>query len=395
MTAPVDNKDRVASAPPDAAADTSEGLTLVDLLLLLMQSWKLLVFGPLGLGLAALGITYLISPTFTARTVFLPPQQQQSMAAAALASLGAMQGLAGVAAGLRSPAEQYVALMQTTTVSDRIIERFGLDRVYDEEYRIDVRKELARNVRITAGRRDGLISVEVDDENPQRAADMANRYVEELRQMTGTLAITEAQQRRAFFQGQLAKTREKLVEAQQALQSSGFSQGAIKAEPRAAAEGYARLRAETTAAEIRLQSMRRSLTDAAPEVQQQLEVVSALRRQLARLEASNDQAGDDVYVGRFREFKYHETLFDLFARQYEAARLDESREGALIQVVDPALVPEKKSRPKRALTAVIVTVASFIVLLVAVVGARIALQHQGDPQQSAKWARLRARLARR
>ena len=344
--------------PESAALVEDEGIGLFEVLAVLGQHLRLLIAGPLLAGLAALGITYLVAPTYTAVTTFLPPQQQQSTAASALAALGPLAGLAG-AAGVRTPADQYAALMQSVTVSDRIIDQFKLMSEYDVKFRIDARKQLTSNVRIAIGKKDGLITVEVDDKSPQRAADMANRYVDELRRMTSTIAVSEAQQRRVFFDRQLQQTRDRLTAAQQALQASGFSQGAIRAEPKAAAEGYARLRAEVTAAEVRLQAMRGNLVDDTPEVRQQQLTVAALRSQLSRLEQAGESAGGPDYVGKYREFKYQETLFELFARQYELARVDESREGALIQVVDVATPPETKSKPKRAITAIVAALAGF------------------------------------
>ena len=149
-----------------------------------------------------------------------------------------------MAANLRTPADQYVALMQSTTVCDRIVDQFKLMEVYDAKFRVDARKALASNVHFNVGKKDGLITVEVDDKSPQRAAEMANRLIDELRRMTDTIAVSEAQQRRKFFEQQLRQTQDKLVQAQQALQASGFTQGALKSEPRSAAEGYARLKAE-------------------------------------------------------------------------------------------------------------------------------------------------------
>lgn len=365
------------SLPADAGL--ASVVTLVD-------GWRWLLFVPLVVGAVTLGIAFLITPTFTGRTSFLPPQQQQSSAASALASLGALAGLAGGAASIRTPADQYVALMQSTTVADRIIDQFGLVAAYEAETRTDARRELGENVRMSVGKKDGLITVEVDDKRPQRAADIANRYVEELRRLTSTLAITEAQQRRAFFERQMQQTRDKLIAAQQELQSSGFSQGALRAEPRAAAEAYARLRAETTAAEVRLQTLRSSLADSTPEVSAQQSALAALRGQLARSEAANDATGGPDYIGKYREFKYQETLFDLFARQYELARVDESREGALIQVVDTAMPPERKSRPKRLLMAIIAGLATFA-LVAAVLLVRQTLR---DPVRRSAWTRLRA-----
>ena len=334
----------------DADID-DEGMTLGEMASALRERLGLLVVGPLAAGALALGVTYLIAPTFTAVTTFMPPQQAQSSAASALAALGPLAGLAGGAAGASNTGDRYVALMQSVTVSDRLIERFKLMDLYETKFRVDARKALSSSVRISLGKKDGLIRVEVDDTSPQRAADIANRYVDELRRITAGLAVTEAQQRRMFFEQQLQQSRERLVQAQQALQASGFNPGALKAEPKAAAEGYARLKAEVTAAEVRLQVTRGSLTDSAPEVRQQHATLTALREQLARTEQAAAPAGGPDYIGRYRDFKYQETLFDLYARQFELARVDESREGTLIQVLDPATPPERKSKPKRASTA--------------------------------------------
>lgn len=363
---------------------------LLDVLVPLAAHFKLLVFGPLLVGALALGVTYLIPPTFTATTVFLPPQQQQSAAASALASLGALSGLAGAAGAIKSPADQYVSLLRSTTVADRLIDEFGLMKVYESEYRFQARKSLAGHVEITLGKKDGLITVQVDDTDPKRAADLANRHVDALRRVTADLALTEAQQRRAFFELQLKQTRDKLTVAQQELQASGFNPGVLRAEPKAAAESYARIKGETTAAEVRLQTLRRSLADNTPEVQNQQAMFQALRSQLERLEAQADAPKGGDYLGKYREFKYQETLFELFARQYELARLDESRESALIQVVDTAIPPEYKSRPKRAFAALGAAAATALFLLLAVIIRFAWRSHKASPAVAEKMALLRS-----
>ena len=382
--------DELGRAPTELVED-EESVSLIELAVPLAESWKLLLIGPIVAGLIAYGITWLIPPTYTATTTFLPPQQQQSAANALLSSLGSLAGLASSSANLRTPADQYVALMQSTTVSDRIVEQFKLMEVYDKKYRVDTRKELADNVHFNVGKKDGLITVEVDDKSPQRAAEMANHLVDELRRMTDTIAVTEAQQRRKFFEQQLRQTQDRLVQAQQVLQASGFTQGALKAEPKSAAESYARLKAEVTAAEVRLQTLRGTLSNTSAEVQQQQNAVTALRDQLARLETqTNDARGGPDYVSKYREFKYQETLFDLFAKQYELARVDESREGALIQVVDPATAPEKKSKPKRVIVALLATLLASVTLVVFFVARRTWWRTTRDPANAADMEQLRA-----
>jgi uncharacterized protein involved in exopolysaccharide biosynthesis len=375
--------------------EAEDSVSLLDLAIPLVEHWKLWILGSLTIGLLALGAAFLATPIYTARTSFLPPQQQQSGMASALASLGGLAGLAGVAGAIKSPADQYVALMQSVSATDRLIDQFELMQVYESKYRFEARRALEQNTRIAIGKKDGLISVEVDDESPQRAAEMSNAYVEELRRMTSVLAVSEAQQRRMFFEKELKDARDQLEKAQQALQASGFNVGALRAEPKAAAESYARLKAEITAAEVRTQVLRGSLADSAPEVQRQLAQLSALRAQLARLEQATDTNVGPDYLTKYREFKYRETLFELFARQYEIARVDESREGALIQIVDPAVPPEYKSKPKRLFIAVAATLLSLLLLGMFILVRHFWRETAADPEGAAKVARLRAAFGRR
>jgi uncharacterized protein involved in exopolysaccharide biosynthesis len=318
----------------------------------LLKSWRILVAGTIGAGAIALGATFLISPTFTAKTSFLPPQQQQSNAIAAMASLGALASLAGNTGAIKSPIDQFISLMSSETVSDRIIDHFELMNVYDVELRSIARKRLNDNVRIIPGKKDGLIYIEVDDHDPKRAADIANHYIVELRRMASGIALTEAAQRRAFFESQLSQARERLKLAQETLQNSGFTAGDLKLEPKAAAEAFARLKAEQTTVEIRLRTLRATLSDSAPEVQRATATLDALKNEIDKAEASGaPHETSNGYVSKYRDYKYEEALFDIFARQFEIAKTDEIREGALIQIIDPALVPDRKSKPRRAMTA--------------------------------------------
>lgn len=359
-------------AAPWAAAEDAE-LSLGDILRPLRQRWLLLLITPLVAGVLGLGASFLIPPTFSAKATFLTPQTQGG-AAAALASLGNLASLAG-APSTRSPTDQLASLLASTTVADRLVDHFDLIKVYDKKFRMDARKELAENTRVAVGKRDGLISVEVEDRDPKRAAEMANQYIEELRTLTSRLALSEAQQRRAFFEGLMKKARDDLLKAQMALQSTGFNQGTLRAEPRAAAESYARIRAEVSAAEVKLEALRRALTDSASEVQRAQAELTALRAQLSRLERADASAAQPDYLLRYREFKYQETLFELFSRQFEIARVDEAREGAVIQVVDAAMPPERRARPKRS----VVAGATALVVLVLLATALVAQDRLRKP----------------
>jgi len=385
-----------SSAPPQADHDDDE-ISLLDLLETLAERFWLLALGPLAVGIVALGGSFLIAPTFTAKTVLMPPQAQQSAAASLIQSLGALGGVAGAAAGIKNPNDQIVALLKSRTLSDRIIDRFELMGVYKAKLRQDALKALSANVRVSAGK-DGLIAIEVDDKEPKRAADMANAYIAELSRLMGSLAITEAQQRRMFFEKQLKEARDNMTRAELALKSGGIEADIYKSSPQAAVTAVAQVQAQIAAQEVKLGAMRGYMTESASEFRQGLVELQALRAQLSKLESTEKsiQVGSSSdYVTRYRDYKYYETLFELFAKQYEIARVDESREGAVIQIVDPAMEPEWKSKPKRAMVAIIATLAAGFMLVLYVFVAKALRNASQDPATAAKlqgiWSAIRLR----
>lgn len=347
----------------DVRNDGDDEISLLDIALTLKDNLRLLVAGPVVVGVAVLGITFFITPSYTAKTQFLPPQQGGGgMAAAMLQGLGALGGLAGSTAGLKNPADQYIAFLKSNSVERQLVNRFKLKERYKEDFTVDAINSLESKTKISSGK-DGLISIEFDDKDPNFAAQLANAYVEELGKLLDRIAVTESQQRRKFFEDRLLQTKHKLIAAQTTLQASGFKEGALRAEPRAAAEAYAELKAKVTEAQVRLQSMQGSYTNQAPEYKLAQAQYRALAEQLVKAEDTNSANETDDYISKYREFKYQETLFELFAKQFELAKVDEAKEGALIQVVDVAHPPEKKSKPRKAMFAVVSTLAAGFGLL--------------------------------
>jgi uncharacterized protein involved in exopolysaccharide biosynthesis len=339
-------------------------ISLLDLLQVIVDNLRLLVLGPIICGLIALGITFTLKPTYTAKTQFLPPQQQQSSAASLLASLGAIGGITSTVTGIKSPADQYIAFMKSVSVQDAIIERFKLKDKFGVYQKADARIALTDRVRIASGK-DGLISVEADDKDPKFAAELANAYVDELRILLRRLAVTEAQQRRLFFEKQLQITKENLVKADLALKSSGINSSLLKLSPTTAVDSVARLKAGVSVQEVKLGSMRNYLTENSPEFKQAMSELASLKTQLSLAEKEEPASKSlSDYVARYREFKYQDTMFELFSRQFELAKVDESREGAVIQVLDVAEPPEKKAQPKNAMISIITTLTAGFILLI-------------------------------
>jgi uncharacterized protein involved in exopolysaccharide biosynthesis len=381
----------IAGPDPQSMPSDDDAISLLDLLQVVADNLRLLVLGPLVAGLLALGYSFTITPTFTANTKFMPPQQQQSGAAAMLAGLGALGGLAG-ATSIKSPADQYVAFLKSRSVQDTLVDHLKLLDRYETKSREDARIALGANVQIASGK-DGLITIEASDKEPAFSAQLANAHVEELGKLLNRLAVTEAQQRRLFFEKQLANAKDNLIKAEQALRTSGVNSSALKATPGAAVEGMARLKAGITAQEIKLASMRGYLTESAPDFKQAQTELAAMLGQMARAEreepTTGATSGETDYIAKFRDFKYHETLFELFAKQYELARIDESREGAVIQVLDAAQPPERKSKPNKAQIVIMSTLTAGFALLLFIFVRQALRGAVESPEIAEKVARLR------
>lgn len=365
-------------------------ISLLDLAIALGQHKKTLFVFPLMFALVALVASLLMTPIFTAKTVMMPPQQQQSGAASALASLGALAGIAGSAAGIKSPDEMYVAFLQSVTLQNALIEKFKLKERYEAKTLTDTHLKLKELVKISSDKKSGLISIEADDKDPAFAAELANAHVEQLKHMLGHLAVTEAQQRRLFYEQQLLKTQDALAQAEAdfraAKESSGMQVTAVIAESgvRASAE----LRAQIAAREVQLQALSRFATPQNPDLQRISSELSAMRAQLAKQEQGSGTSGQatptqQAAVKAYREIKAREAMMGVLTAQYESARVDEAKEGPLVQQVDVATAPERKSKPKRALIVIIATLAGlFLGLLVAFI--QHALQQSVQDAETAQ-----------
>jgi len=372
-------------------------ISLLDLATALGEEKATLFATPLITTLVAVVVSLLMTPIFTAKTVVMPPQQQQSGAAAALASLGGLAGLAGAAGGIKSPDEMYVAFMGSEGLQNRLIADLKLQERYEAKTLTDTRAALKAQVRFSADKKSGLINIEADDKDPAFAAELANRHVAELRTMLGRLAVTEAQQRRVFYEQQIQQTQDKLALAEVAFRAakekSGMQVTSVLAETgvRASAE----LRGQIASREVQLQAMSRFATAQNPETQRIASELAALRSQLNKTEQGSGEskaAASPLHqeaVKSYRDVKVQEAMLEVLIRQYELARVDEAKEGPLIQQVDVAMPPERKSKPKRA---VIVLAAAFAGLFLGVLVAfvrRALKKAQSDPASAGQWLALK------
>lgn len=331
----------------------------------------------LGATLLALVISFLLSPYFEATTVMIPPQSSSTGLGALSAALGgAGASLIGEGTfGIRNTGETYVSLLTSQSVENAVIRRFNLMSEYKKKRLSDARKILEKRVTVVYGTRDGLLRLTVEAHDPNRAAELANGYVDEFRKFSATLAVTEASRRRMFYEQELKNAKDKLADAEQQLKITEQKTGVMQldAQARALVSSAATLRAEIASKEVQIQSLQLSATEDNPVLLTARRELAAMQSQLSLLSSDRGDRSQNVilskgsisegsleYVRRWRDVRYYETLFELLARQFEIAQLDEARQGSTVQIVDKALPPDKKMPQYRVLKALIVALLSFL-----------------------------------
>ncbi len=352
------------------------GMTFREFLILVVRRRRLVTTMTIAAMVAGVAISLLLPVRYTATTELMTPQQVPS-AAMLINQLGNSSSLSAVAVSasalsLRNPDEIYIGMLSSRPVADAIIQKYGLAALYHAQDMTAARKKLAAYTKIST-EKTTFISISVTDKDKKRAADLANAYTEELRHLTQSMAAAEASQRREFYEGQVKDAKEGLVAAELALQQVQQSKGVIQPQDQAKAmiEGLATIRAEATAKDIELQALRSYSTDRNPQVQMTEKELSALQdaaRQLGEKQHTSgfsDLTLGDVpaaamqYLSAEHEVVYRQTLFDLLIKQYDAARLDEAKEATVIQVVEPAIPPDRKSSPHRTIIVLIFFVAGL------------------------------------
>jgi uncharacterized protein involved in exopolysaccharide biosynthesis len=312
-----------------------------------------------GAALAA-GVALLMPNMYTATALIVPPQKEQSTASMLIGQLGPLAAVAGADIGLKSPGEIYVGLLGSRTIADHLIEKFELQALYRKKTRSETRDRLKSQSRFVAGR-DSLLRIEVEDADPTRASAMANAYVAALDEQNRRLAVGEASLRRAFLEKQLNNEKNELAAAEEAMKDTQRRTGIIEVtgQTQVAIASIAQLRAQITAGEVALARLKMGATDENPAVAQTQSELDALQSELRKMERSSDrgpmlatsaipEAGLG-YIRRLRDLKYHEFLYELLSKQYEGARIDESKAAPPLQVIDLAVPPDKKSGPRRTL----------------------------------------------
>lgn len=366
---------------PAMISKKEDEISLLDVLTALARQKKTLVTVPLITGIVAIAIAFLITPKFTATAVILPPQQQQgSGVAAMLGQLGGLAGAAGSIAGLKNPNDLYVGMLESRTIADKLISRYDLKTRYDVETLDEARNKLKLFSTMSSDK-NGTISVLVEDKEAKFAAELANSFVSELTSLTKGLAISDAAQRRLFFEKQLITVKDDLANAEIALRKTQESTGLLQLDGQVQGiiRNVAQLEGTIAAKEVQLNSMRSFATSNNPDLMRLQNEIQGYRTQLEKLKVGKTSGDGDLmvptgkipevgveYIRSLRNVKYQETIFDLLSKQYELAKIDEARESSIIQILDVAVAAEKKAKPKRVIIILLGFVGgAFLAMLIA------------------------------
>jgi tyrosine-protein kinase Etk/Wzc len=400
--------DKDTSDASHITSHVEDKINLLDYLIVILKRKKLIVGITLGAAIITTIIVFIMTPIYVAETRILPPQTGSS-SSIALSMISQMAGSAGAQSlteslGLKSPSDLYVGMLESRTIADRIIDRFNLMKLYKADYREDARKQLLEDVFEAETDKDsGIITIDVEDKDPKRAADMANAFVEELKNLTKGLAVTEASQRRLFFEEQLKDIKMALVKAEEEMQGFQEKTGALQVDEQTKAiiEGIAMLRAQIAAKEVQLRVMRTYATAQNPDLQRAEDELKGLKAELGKLEGKGGSGHGPIiptgsmpeigteYVRKLRDLKFYEDLYELLTKQYEAAKLDEARYAAVIQVIDKAIPPEKIAKPKKILIILIATFTGFFLSLFVAFFAEYKEKASKEPENKKRFETLK------
>jgi uncharacterized protein involved in exopolysaccharide biosynthesis len=385
----------------DPAPETDE-INLLDLLLVLAKHWRMIVGVPCIVAVVTAIITLCMPNIYTAKAMILPGDDDKGLMGAMMAQMGGLANLAGGALGGPTKTDLYVTMLKSETIKDPVIDRFKLMQVYEAKFRTDAYKTLDAKVTISAGKKDGVLSISVDDKDPKRAAAMANAYVDELGKLAAGLSMTGAGKNRTFLEGRLAEAKADLAQAEEALKNfqSKYKAVSVTDQAKASIEGVAQLRAQLAAQEVQLASLQRQFTDNSQEVKGARSAIANIRGQIARLEGGGGNSSipsvgsvpklGQEYVRLMREFKIQETLVELLTKQYEMNKLTEAKNVSPFQLLQKAKVPERKSKPKRSL---IVIMAAFTIgLLMVPIAFLKEFSAKMSPDDRQRWEQISVQL---
>lgn len=348
-------------------------IDLLDLLIVLAKRKKLIFGMTFIFGILSIAYVLLVPPIYRASTRILPPMAGKQSAAMSMLSQSGVPGFAAEALGIKTPGDLVVGIATSRTVQNKLIDQFDLMTYFETENMDFTREALSNATSANTDAKSGIVTIAFEDKDPAFAAQVANAYVAELQGLLQTLAVSEASQQRLFLEGQVREVQFDLLRAENELAEYQKKTGILNAGQQASAlmSAIATFRARISAKEVELKTAQTFASANNPRIQQLQAEIASLKEEMGKLEekASTGTNGSfsmselpDAgleYLRKLRDQKFYETLYEMLLKQLETARMAEAQEPSIIQVIDEAVPPQVKAKPKRKQVVVLATVLGF------------------------------------
>ena len=372
-----------------------EEVTLLDYWWIIQKRRKIVIYIFIITVIFTAIISLIMTPIYQAKATLMPVESSQGRFAAALGTLQNIPFVGGAVGGAlgKTATDKLVTILNSRTVAEDVIKKMDLTKIifkdrWDQEkgeWKTDKPPTMQDTLQIlqngivkVADDRKGLISIFVEYKDPELAAGIANQYTEALYQFLNVNAISLAKRNRIFLEKQLATTKADMQKAEEELKTYQTNKKimALDAQAEGGVKALAELKAQVIAREVQLGAMREYATKDNPDVKRVEDELREFRLQMKRLETGSKNPGSDESVGAIMTLKdapsvglgfarlkrdalIEQKLFELLTQQYELAKIEEAKEDITFQVIDRAIAPEKRIKPKRTLMVTLAGVVSL------------------------------------
>lgn len=381
------------AGPLGTAARPESPPTLLPQLTRLWAERRLLLRAAACSAVASIIFALLIPVRYQSVTRLMPPDGQSADGLGMLAAMAEHSGMGGVGAiagdllGMKNSGALFVGILNSDTVRDAVIQKCDLQKVYHVSKIEDARKELAQKTDVSEDRKSGILTVGVTDHDPRRAATMAQEYVVELDRLVAQVSTSSARRERIFLEARLQAVKTDLDTAARNFSDFASKNTAIDipAQGKAMVAAAASLQGELIAAESELSGLQQIYSNNNVRVRAAQAKVSELQKKLNELGGAGTQQQLQsenslypsirklpllgvTYADLYREVKTQETVYELLTQRYELAKMEEAKEIPVVKVLDPALVPTKKSFPPRSVIATLCTMVGIAFTMAWILG---------------------------
>ncbi|MFC1730807.1 GumC family protein [candidate division KSB1 bacterium] len=343
--------------------------TILDYVIILLKWKKFIILFTFCVAAITAGITLIAPKWYSSRTTVLVPGEESGLS---LSSFVSQIPLGGSFFDFDIESQRFLAILQSRNAQEYVVNSFGLREQYGAENLEEAIRELRSHTDYGITE-EGAIYVTVEDKIPAQAADIANTFVRFLDSRNRELKTAQARENREFIEDRYNKVKQALSKAETELK--GFQERyhiyALPVQVEAGMEAAAAIHSEKVLLEVELEMRKKDFGTGHPEIQRLQSEIDALNDQLDELEFSAPEIENSMKKSTFllpfadvpnlgmvfyrlaREISIQSSILTLMVEQLEQAKIQEAQDTPTLQVLDEAVVTERKSRPKRTLIVIL------------------------------------------